>query len=630
MKSRIYEGDVWHKRFMPTEHGFHYRMSYLYLDLNELDEVNCLSRWFSVERFNLASFHRQDYLPSAQPLTDEVTEAIRRETGKAFEGSIRLLAMPRSLGFTMNPIALFFCFDDAEQLRFVVAEVTNTPWSERHVYVVDLAEATLESDKCFHVSPFMPMGTRYHWQIGDPGDDLAVRITITKNNERLFTAAMKLTALTLTPRRLVTQPLLQPLKGLAGIYRQAASLWRKRVPVYLHPRIRHRFITALQAIEGGAIRLCDGNDAFILGEQGTDPIDVIVDDERFYSSLLAGGSVGAAEAYMKGYWRCDRLTDLLRLIHRNRNALLALNHSAWRRPLYRLGHLLNRDTRSGSKKNVGAHYDLGNELFEQFLDPTLTYSSGIFDEPDTSLATASNRKLDRICRHLELGPDDHVLEIGTGWGSFAIHAARHYGCRVTTTTISEEQYGLATTRVAEAGLSDLVEVRNQDYRELSGQYDKLVSIEMIEAVGLEYIGGYFERCAGLLKPDGRMMIQAITVADQHYDFARRNVDFIQRYVFPGGALPSVSKLTHEATQHSDLRLYNLIDITEHYAETLRRWRQQFHENLDEVVKLGYDDVFIRMWNYYLCYCEAGFEERHIGCVQAAFHKPGYRRTLACS
>ncbi|MDZ7683861.1 MAG: DUF1365 family protein [Gammaproteobacteria bacterium] len=530
----------------------------------------------------------------------------------------------------MNPIILFFCFDREEQLRFVVAEVTNTPWGERHSYVVDLANATPESDKCFHVSPFMPMGTRYHWRISDPGKDLTVSIEVTKNDKRLFTAAMKLNALPLTPGRLVTTPLLKPVKGLAGIYRQALGLWRKRVPLYLHPRARGHLLTLLDRIEGGAIRLRDGNDVLVLGDTEAEPIEVTVEDERFYSSLLWGGSIGAAEAFMKGYWQCDRLTDLIRLIHRNREMLFALNDKAWRRPIYRLRHLINRDTVAGSKKNIGAHYDLGNDLFELFLDPTLTYSSGIFERPDASLTCASTAKLDRICHHLELTPDDHVLEIGTGWGSFSIHAARHYGCRVTTTTISEKQYALARARVAEAGLDDRVTVLKQDYRELDGQYDKLVSIEMIEAVGLDYIGGYFQQCAGLLKPDGRMMIQAITIADQHYDFARKNVDFIQRYIFPGGALPSVTKLAREATENSDLRLYDLVDITEHYAETLRRWRQAFLDNLDEVRRLGYDDLFVRTWHYYFCYCEAGFEERHIGCVQAAFHKPDFRKGLACS
>ena len=328
---------------------------------------------------------------------------------------------------------------------------------------------------------------------------------------------------------------------------------------------------------------------------------------------------------MQGMWTCDQLTLLIQVLLRNTSVLGGLGNAAYKKPLYKLLHLMNRDSVHGSKKNIAAHYDLGNKLFENFLDPTMTYSSGFFEKPDATMQQASTAKLDRICQKLGLSESDHVVEIGTGWGSFALHAARNYNCKITTTTISEEQYQLACQRVKDAGMQDRIEIVKKDYRLLTGQYDKLVSIEMIEAVGLAYLGNYFEKCASLLKPTGKMLIQAITIADQHYEFSKRNVDFIQRYIFPGGALPSVTALTNIATNETDLRMTALEDITEHYAATLRKWREKFYLNVEQITQLGYDNRFLRMWEYYLCYCEGGFEEKSIGCVQAEFTKPTYAK-----
>ena len=256
----------------------------------------------------------------------------------------------------------------------------------------------------------------------------------------------------------------------------------------------------------------------------------------------------------------------------------------------------------------------------------MMYSSAVFEQPGMTLEQASIAKLDRICRKLALHAGDHVVEIGTGWGGFALHAARHYGCRVTTTTISRAQYELAVARVAAAGLSDKITVLLKDYRELEGKFDKLVSIEMIEAVGHQYYEEYFRTCARLLEPDGMALIQAITIADQRYEAARRSVDFIQRYIFPGSCIPSVTALLASITRASDLRLFHLEDIGPHYARTLAAWRHAFMRNLDQVRALGYPEEFIRMWEFYLCYCEGGFEERVLGDAQLLLVKPGNRRS----
>jgi cyclopropane-fatty-acyl-phospholipid synthase len=293
--------------------------------------------------------------------------------------------------------------------------------------------------------------------------------------------------------------------------------------------------------------------------------------------------------------------------------------------MLRFYHYLRRNTKAGSQKNIEAHYDLGNDFFELFLDETLTYSSGVFEKENMTLREASAAKYDRICRKLELGPEDHVIEIGTGWGGFAFHAVSHYGCRVTTTTISQKQFDLATQRVRDAGLDDRITVVLKDYRDLEGQFDKLVSIEMIEAVGHQFYDTYFETCSRLLKSEGMALIQAITITDQVYDQHKNSVDFIKRYIFPGSTIPSITALMNSMTRASDFKLFHLEDITSSYVKTLQQWRKRFLERLDQVRALGYSDAFIRAWNFYLTYCEAGFHERYIGDVQMLLVKPGCRR-----
>ncbi len=277
--------------------------------------------------------------------------------------------------------------------------------------------------------------------------------------------------------------------------------------------------------------------------------------------------------------------------------------------------------------SVAAHYDLGNALFELLLDPSMMYSCAVFERPDMTLEQASLCKLERICGKLQINERDHVLEIGTGWGGFAIHAARKYGCRITTATISGAQYELAVSRVMQAGLADKIEVLLCDYRDLESRYDKLVSIEMIEAVGHQFYDTYFAKCASLLKPEGMMLLQAITIADQRYEAAKKSVDFIQRHIFPGSSIPSLTAMLASITRASDLRLFDLEDIGPDYARTLAEWRRNFFRNLSRIKALGYPEAFIRMWEFYLCYCEGGFDERALGDVQMLLVKPGNRRGL---
>ena len=396
--------------------------------------------------------------------------------------------------------------------------------------------------------------------------------------------------------------------------------------------LRSRFLATLASLRDCELTLHDDGESFVLGKSvdGREPLraEIRVESAEFYRRLALNGSVGVAEAWMDGLWRCDDPVALVRIFVRNRDLLDAMETGSARVGgwLMQALHLFRRNTRTGSRRNIAEHYDLGNDLFRLFLDRNLMYSSAIFVDENESLDVAATRKLDRICRKLDLKPSDHVVEIGTGWGGFALHAAKHHGCRVTTTTISKEQHALATQRVAEAGLSDRITLLLKDYRDLDGCYDKLVSIEMIEAIGHHYLDTYFAKCASLLKPDGLALIQAITIEDHRYAQALKSVDFIKRHIFPGSFSPSVSAMVEAAGRVSDMKLTQLEDIGPSYALTLRRWHERFLAQLPAVRELGYSDRFIRMWRWYLAYCEGGFMERAVGDVQMLFAKPQSRRT----
>jgi cyclopropane-fatty-acyl-phospholipid synthase len=390
-------------------------------------------------------------------------------------------------------------------------------------------------------------------------------------------------------------------------------------------------LSQLTKMQNGRLRLIDGPVAQSFGTpDATAPFDVTirVRDPRFYADAVFAGTTGAGESYMNGFWDCDNLTALVRLMVVNREFMNDVD-SGWSRlssPLFSLAHWLNRNTAAGSRRNIAAHYDLGNKFFELFLDETMAYSCGIFQTPGASLFDASIAKFDAACRKLNLSAGQHLLEIGTGWGGLAIHAARHYGCRVTTTTISREQYELARERVERAGLGGRITLLLEDYRELRGEYDALVSIEMIEAVGHQYLDTYFKQCSRLLKPEGAMLLQSITIRDQYYDQARRSVDFIKRFIFPGSFIPSIQALVNSLARTSDLKLFHMEDIGPHYATTLRHWRERLLARRGEVRAMGYPESFLRMWEYYLCYCEGGFEERQLGDVQMLLTKPRSRRS----
>ena len=395
--------------------------------------------------------------------------------------------------------------------------------------------------------------------------------------------------------------------------------------------LRQRMHQQLAGFGHGQLVIQDPLGTLQVGQADSGPsVTLQIHDPGFYRALATHGSVGAGQAYMDGLWQCSDLVALIQLLVRNRDLLDGMETGS-----ARLGglamkalHALRRNTREGSRRNIAAHYDLGNAFFGLFLSPDLMYSSACWEGAGDTLEAASRRKLDLICRKLGLGPDDHVLEIGTGWGGFALHAARHYGCGVTTTTSSREQHDLAAQRIAEAGLGGRITLLQSDYRDLRGQYDKLVSIEMIEAVGAEFQDSYFGQIGHLLKPDGLALVQAITIEDHRYAQALESVDFIKRHVFPGCFIPSISAMLASKTRSSDLALVALEDFGLSYARTLQAWRERFLAQLPAVRAQGFDERFIRLWEFYLAYCEGGFRERSIGVSHLVLAKPGWRPSAA--
>ena len=387
----------------------------------------------------------------------------------------------------------------------------------------------------------------------------------------------------------------------------------------------------LHQLAFGEIVLADGSEQSYGQKTERFPHKVRIDVQGpdFYGDVVFGGTVGAAESYVAGDWECDDLPTLIRILLRNRQVLEGLDGglSSLATPMRRWLHWANRNSLSGSRRNIEAHYDLGNDFFKLFLDERMMYSCALFEPPDLSLEEASYKKLETICGLLDLRSTDKVIEIGTGWGGFAIHAAKTYGCHVTTTTISEHQYDLAAARIAAEGLGDRITLLKEDYRNLEGSYDKLVSIEMIEAVGHHYFDVFFQKCSQLLTDEGLMLLQAITINDRVYRRARDEVDFIKRYIFPGSCIPAILPLTEAATRSTDLQLVYLRDIGRHYATTLRLWRERFLEHREAILELGYSIPFIRLWAFYLAYCEGGYAEGALGDLHLLYRKPYYAGRL---
>lgn len=404
---------------------------------------------------------------------------------------------------------------------------------------------------------------------------------------------------------------------------------KKERPALLDSLARSSLFRMLGTLKGGTLTITETEGTTRFGQSSEDGSEVhahiFVNNPLFYRKIVFGGSIGAGEAFMMDLWSSPNLTNVIRIVSRNLNTLDKIEGglSGVSNAFQRLMHVFARNSFAGSKKNIGSHYDISNELFEYMLDSRMMYSSAIFPNTESSLETASEFKLKKIGEKLELTNLDHVLEIGTGWGGLAIYLAETYGCRVTTTTISKQQFEYATLQVKNRNLENRVTLLERDYRELDGAFDKIVSIEMIESVGAEYMEYYFSKCDQLLKPGGKMLLQAITIPEQRYESYRKSADFIQRYIFPGGSLPSIESVLMNTGKYTRMQLQGLEDIGHDYAKTLAAWNENFMSDPDKLYKLGFDDRFIRMWQFYLGYCEGGFIEDAISCSQLVFRKNTY-------
>ncbi|KAA1153624.1 class I SAM-dependent methyltransferase [Pseudoalteromonas sp. FUC4] len=383
---------------------------------------------------------------------------------------------------------------------------------------------------------------------------------------------------------------------------------------------------AFSSIETGQIILIDANERTAFGDSSSVlKATIIVNDKAMYKAFALSGSVGAGEAYILGHWSCDNLTSFIEIFAINEKQLdeFEKKFAFFSNIAHRFNHIKNKNSESGSKKNIVAHYDLGNDLYESFLSKEMLYSSAVYPTKEATLEEAQQYKLKRICEQVELQENDSVIEIGTGWGAFAIYAATHYDCHVTTTTISDEQYDYVASKIVELGLESKITLLKLDYRLLKGKYDKLVSIEMIEAVGHEYLPSFFTQCGELLKDDGAMLIQAITIGDQRYKHYLKNSDFIQQYIFPGGCLPSLNEMSEQIKNNTDMVIHTVNDIGAHYARTLADWRSRFIKSWPDLDRSKFDERFYRLWLFYFAYCEGAFRARATSTVHLMARKPRF-------
>lgn len=666
--SRIVPARVSHHRHLPKEHHFDYPVAVCVLDVDELPRLDHQVWGFGYNRPHLLSIFDGDYLAEGPgSLKDKLLTLLRNHGGVAVEriAKVFLATSARVMHRIFNPVSFWYCYDDAGKLVTCAAEVNNT-FGDRHVYVLD-AEGqqappySFRTKKAMHVSPFFDMEGDYAFTMQDLREELDIGIQLQKAGATAFSASLtgEGPRLPFTTKGLLRLLLRHPLPGgltMPRILKEAAALhFGKSLPAHKRPQpshamtIRHaparktigsRAARAVlhrmfDRIEVGRLEIVDPDgQRRSFGQADATPARITITDPAFYTHVTKEGDIGLGEAWMDGHWHSDDLMAVFDIFLRNRKQLSmrhALGLPPWLlRSIHRLhGLRVRANDRSGSKANIHAHYDLSNDLFQAFLDPTITYSAGIFSdlENDTDLEAAQHRKLRYMLEKTETTPGEHILEIGCGWGSFALEAGAS-GRQVTGVTVSSQQLDLARRRVEEAGLEDRVDLQLRDYRDIEeGTYDGIVSIEMLEAVGHDFHADFFKTIDRLLKPGGKAVIQVITIGDAHYDANRISSDWIRKWIFPGGQLPSLGRISTVISQDTSLCLDHVEDIGPHYATTLRLWRERFQQNWPAIETLGFDLPFKRMWEYYLMLCEAGFAGRHIHDIQLVLTKPQQRGCL---
>lgn len=639
MQHHIHHGSVYHSRLKPVEHAFDYPVFFFSFDLDHITST----RLFGYNRRAVFTLRDADYLDDAP---DPLAVKCRRFLGDGVQRVV-MVTVPRVFGYAFNPVSFYLGYNGENRIVAALAEVNNT-FGERHLYLLHdpvtdhNGNIRFTSDKAFHVSPFNDRLGQYQFRIKADGDRLGVHVDIARGGDVVFKSGLTgQTSEPLSDRAILRCLARYPLQNLLTqprIHAQAARLYfQKKLQYYPKPgpcsdmtikiapptaleKIGLRVFSALlKRLTTGQLTLIlpDGRRA-VYGVAGNGPdAELTVTDSTTFRRILLDGDIGLGEAYMQGQWTTPDLTGLIAYLIRNREAFE--NGEFWstriKRVLHRLTHLRRSNTKDRSPDNISAHYDLNNNFFALFLDPTMMYSAAVFPAPETTLEQAQHHRMRMLIDKLDLKPEHHVLEIGSGWGAFAIEMAKVSGCRVTSITVSREQLVLAQERVKAAGLEDRVNIAFCDYRDVQGTYDRVVSIEMIEAVGHEHLDDYFTSIDRVLKPDGHLVLQVITMANERYDAYRKSVDWIQKYIFPGGHILSVEAMEASMGRVSKLAIRAREDIGPHYATTLRRWRENLAGKQAELRALGYDDIFYRTWEYYFSYCEAGFATRALSDLQ---------------
>jgi cyclopropane-fatty-acyl-phospholipid synthase len=654
MISSIFRGYVEHRRQHPTRHHLCYPLYVYALDLAELDRLDRRLPLFGYNRWRPVSLRDGDYLEeSNRGLREKLLGFVAPRIPVERIDRILMVTACRYMGYIFNPVSLYYLYDPDERLLGNVAEVNNT-FGERHVYVLGprngetpVYPARYQAAKAFHVSPFNTVEGQYHFSFADIRRELDIRIDLHHDQRTILEARLKGEPMALTPRNHLKTVLRHPLTPhltIPRIYQEAFKLrFQRKLTYYPKPvarstmTIRRNPPTALQRrsidlvlnylkrTSRGSLRLSLPNGkTFTYGDRETPKAHLRVNDYRFFSRVVLGADIGFGEAFMEDEWDSDDPTAVVRFFIQNRNTVKdgRFQTTVISRGLEWLRHLAQHNSLTGSRRNIRRHYDLSNDFFQTFLDESMAYSCAVYPSAQASLEDAQQNKYTRIIHKARLRATDHVLEIGCGWGGFAIAAVRQTGCRYTGITVSREQFHLARARVKAAGLEDRIRIEFQDYRKIRGQFDKIVSIEMLEAVGHAYFSTFFRALERLLKPDGIAVVQVISIPDQHYDRYRKERDWIQKHIFPGGLLPSLTILATTMTRHSRLMIDHAENIGDHYALTLAEWRRRFQAARETVAGLGFDRRFRRKWVYYLSSCEAGFREKVLGNLQLVLTREG--------
>lgn len=634
-----------HQRLGDKPHHFSYPVYVYAIELDELEEISGQLALFSHNAPGVVSLRDSDYLTGVGSIRERLEKLLE---SKGYGGQVRkvtLVTAARYFNYVFNPVSFYYCYGHDGAHLLTVSEINNT-FGERHVYITEGPKANAAKD--FHVSPFYGREGEYKFSFSELNQRLDIRIDIVQNGSLQFKSRLHAEARPLTQGQLLKTLLQFPLSAALTMPRilwQAAKLkYQKRLPVFTKPYADsamtliaeppsafQRATTALvfkffRRLRKGrlTVTLPDRSQRIFGGLEDGVNAQMTVGNYAFFRRVILGGDIGLGESFQAGEWSSPDLTAVIRLFGENMQQAddRSLSLAGLGRLMNRAGHLLRSNSLNGSRKNIKAHYDLSNELYALFLDTTWMYSSAVFENDTENLESAQKRKIRMILEKARLSPGMHILEIGSGWGSVAIEAAKTYGCRVTSVTLSDEQLKLARKRAEDAGVSDKVEFRICDYRDIQGNFDRVISVEMLEAVGHEYLGAYFAAVDKALKPCGLAVIQVITLPDQRYEAYRRGCDWIQKHIFPGAVCPSLNAISNAMCADSTLVLDSVENIGPHYATTLKLWRERFLKASAQIRQLGFDDSFIRTWDYYFSYCEAGFQARLINNLQLQLRKGG--------